>query len=327
MTPELTLDVPVINLDLHVPDIEKTMSLYDRMEVWRSNDNITYAEITDVTDLSASIDGTVVGTWNLNGTTLTIAKNSAAPISITFTSANPYDLQTVINIINPYFHNPLNPNYKIASQVPTVNRLRLTSDLDGLESNLLISGSAAAVLGLSTVKTYGKLHRIVLTMPTTRYRLYDTSAENQLYYYKTRFSSTKTGRLSTFSDYIPSKILPIIDDSNLVVCSARFSDNQGNPIKNKRIIITIQKPQAIGTSAPFIGVLEERIELLTDQFGFVSTKLPKNTTIKVYIENSYLNRIIDTGVVDFDLLDKLSTTPDPMTLEVAPNLAPIISMF
>lgn len=330
MNPELTFDIPVITLDLHVPEIEKVLSLYDRMEVWRSSDNVTYTEITAPTDTYASIDGSVEGTWNLNGATLSIAKNSVAPISITFTSPNPYDLLSLINIINPYFYDVESPTYKIASQVPSnTNRLKLISDIKGLESNIQVSGTAASILGFSSTKIYGQIHRIVLTNPTTRYQFYDTSAENQTYYYKTRFSNSKTGRVSAFSSYIISPVQPILDASNLVTCYCKFSDNQGNPIRDRRITIVLQQPRITGSnptiSVPLIGVMEQRIELLTDQFGFASTKLPKNTLIKVFIENSYMNRIINTGTTDFDLLDKVSVSYDPFNLIATPNLAPVVA--
>lgn len=330
MNPELTFDIPIITLDLHVPEIEKVLSLYDRMEIWRSSDNITYNEITAPIDTYASIDGTAMGTWNLNGTTLSIAKNSASAVNITFTSPNPYDLLSLLNIINPYFYDSESPTYKVASQVPSnTNRLRLTSDLKGLESNIQISGTAASVLGFSATKVYGLIHRIVLTNPTTRYQFYDTSAENQTYYYKTRFSHSKTGRISAFSSYIISPSQPILDASNLVTCYCKLSDNQGYPIKDRRITLVLQQPHVVGSSstlmAPLIGVMEQRIEVLTDQFGFASTKLPKNTIIKVFIENSYMNRIINTGTADFDLLDRVSTSYDPFNLVATPNLAPVIA--
>lgn len=330
MNPEVTLETPVITLDIHVPDIEQTLSLYNRIEIWRSVDDTTYTEITAPEDTRAIIKGAQSGPWNLNGLTLTISKNSAQAITITFTAVDPYDLQTLINIINPYFYDPNNQNYKLATQIPAENKIRFTSDLDGLESSLELSGTALAVLGLTSNKTYGKLHRIVLTKPTIRYRFYDTSAEGQLFYYKTRFSNTKTGRLSSFSEAILGKILPILSPTQVVTCWAKFSDNQGNPVKNKRVILVIQQPQTLGSLPtiidPLIGVLEERIELRTDQYGFCSTILPKNTLIKVYIENSYVNRIINTGTTDFDLLDKLSTTADPFNLEVTIPQIPIVSL-
>ncbi len=330
MNPELTFDIPIITLDLHVPEIEKVLSLYDRMEIWRSSDNITYNEITGPIDTYASIDGSTSGTWNLNGTTLSIAKNSSPAINITFTLPNPYDLLSIINIINPYFYDSETPTYKIASQVPSnTNRLRLISDIKGIESNIQISGSAATILGLSTTKVYGIIHRIVLTNPTTRYQFYDTSAENQTYYYKTRFSNSKTGRVSSFSSYIISPLQPIVNNSNLVTCYCKLADHKGDPLKDRRIILVLQQPYVIGSSStltvPLIGITEQRIELLTDQFGFASTKIPKNTLIKVFIENSYLNRIINTGTADFDLLDKLSTSYDPFNLVATSNLAPVVA--
>ena len=162
--PRIPVTTKINYIDIELDDIVKALALYDVIQVWRSPDNIAaYVEITDYDDLPAIIDGSVQGTWNLNGTGLTIIKNSNDPVSMTFTGTNPFDLQTVINKINLTW--PL-----LASQVPSnTNRLRLTSDMLGLISNLTISGSAASVLGLSTTKTIGKAHRIPLTNPTKKY--------------------------------------------------------------------------------------------------------------------------------------------------------------
>jgi len=324
MNPEITSDIPVNTLDLHVPEIEKVLTLYDRMEVHRSVDNITYEEVTASTDTYATVDGTIAGTWNLNGTLLSISKNSAAPVTINFVGTDPFDLLSIINQINLAF---FTPPRKIATQVPSnTNKLRIQSDINGLESNLTISGTAAAILGLSTTKTYGKIHRIVLTNPTVRYQFFDTSAEGLTYYYKTRFSHSSTGRLSGFTNPILCPAIPIVPDLNLVTCSCTLADMQGYPIKNRRIILVIQQPTRVNTiTDPFLGVLEQRYEMLTDQYGVASTKVPKNTRVKVYIEDSYLNRIIDTGTVDFNLLDKLSTSYDPYNLLATENLAPVIA--
>lgn len=325
--PELQLDVPVIYLDIYVKEIEKIRLLYDRIEVWRSTDNITYTEITAPDDLPATIDGTVVGPWSVSGTTLTISKNSTASVSLTFGGTNPVDLLTIINTINVLFYGP---NYKMASEVPiNTNRLSIKSDIDGLESSLLLSGSACSVLGLSTTLTFGKNHRIILTEPTVRYRFYDTSAiSGPTYYYKIRYSHSKTGRISSFSDYILGDPLPILT-TELVTAYIKLSDHRGNPVRNKRIVLVLRRATTFGSnptiSAPLIGVMDDRIEMITDQFGFASTKVPKGGELEVYIEDTLINRIITVPTTDFDLLDKVSQTADPFNLVVQVPVIPIIS--
>lgn len=326
--PELSLDPPVIYLDILVKEIEKVLLLYDRIEIWRSTDNVTYTEITDVDDLPATVDGSVTGPWALSGKTLTVAKNSASPISLTFGGVDPLDLKTVISNINTVFNGPV---YKMAKEVPTnTNKLRLVSDITGLESNLTISGNAASTLGLSTTITYGKNHRPILTYPTIRYRFYDTSATvGTTYYYKYRYSNSKTGRLSNFSDYILGDPLPLLT-SDLINCYIKLADHNGNPVRDKRIVIFLQRAKVFGSNStiniPLIGVMEQRIEMITDQFGFAKSKIPKNTEIKVFIEDSFINRVINTGTVDFDLLDRISTTPDPFNLVITDPIIPVVAV-
>ena len=325
--PELSLDPNVIYLDVYVKEIEKVRLLYDRVEVWRSTDNITYTEITDEDDTPAVINGTISGPWNLSGATLTIVKNESSPISITFGGTNPIDLLTVIKTINVIFHGP---NYKMAEEVPTnTNMLSLKSDIDGLESSLTLSGSACAIIGLSTTKVYGKKHRIVLTEPTVRYRFYDTSAiVGTTYYYKIRYRNSVTDRISSFSSYILGDPLPILT-TELVTAFIKLSDHRGNPVRDKRIILILRRPSLFGSNptinAPLIGVMDERIEMITDQFGFASTKVPKGGELEVYIEDTLINRIITVPNTDFDLLDKVSQTSDPFNLVAAIPMIPVIS--
>ena len=329
--PELKADIPVIIVDFKIENIEKVRLLYDLIEVWRSTDNITYTEITAQEDTPAFIDSTLVGpTWNLNGTQLIIEKNNAAPVIVNFTEANPYNLQQILDKINSYFPRPyVNIQNLFATQKPTnTNLIRLTSDVKGLESGLLISGSANSILGFSTTKAIGKTHRLHLTNPTIHYPFYDISADLQLntsYYYKIRFRSTKTGRLSEFSQYVLGEPLQIVQDTNLVKGFIILANEHGFPEKDKRIIIELLKPTQIGTG-PYVGIMEKRIEIKTDQFGYAETKLPKNVDIKVYIEDSLLNRVMNTGNVDFDILQKIINVNDPFNPINQPNLVPVVAI-
>jgi hypothetical protein len=326
--PELKTDVDFIKLYIEVPNIQKLLPLYNVIEVWRSLDNITYNEITAETDTVAVIDSTITGpTWNLNGTQLIIEKNSAPTFTISFTTANPYNLQTILNIINEQAKTHyVNRFSDFATQKPTnTNLIRFKSDIEGLESSLKITGSAASILGIASTKNYGAIHRIHLTRPTTHYEFEDYSAEDLslTYYYKVRFRSTETDRVSSFSSYILGQPLTIVDGAELVTASITLADENGYPQKDKRIVIEVLTQY---TNDDFIGVLQKSIDLKTDQFGFASTKLPKNIDIKVYIEDSFLNRVINTGTSDFNLLDKISAAPDPLNLTTQPNLVPVISI-
>lgn len=326
--PELSLDPPVQYIDIFVKEIEKVLLLYDRIEIWRSDDNQTYTEITADDDYPALIQGTSAGLFNVSGKTLSISKNDSPFIGFTFGGVDPVDLQTILDTINLVLSGP--NHYKCASEIPTnTNKLQLQSDIKGLSSNIQVSGSAVAEFGLPTTRVYGKTHRPILTFPTIRYRFYDTSAIiGNLYFYKYRYSHAVTGRVSAFSEYVI--VDPVQVMSNVVNCYIRLADNGGYPIRGRRIILHIINPSVFGNTTtlnqPLVGVMDQRIEAVTDQFGKAVIKVPANTDIKVYIENTLLNRVINTGQIDFDLLDRVSTSFDPFNVVFQDPLIPIISI-
>jgi hypothetical protein len=325
--PELSLDPPVQYIDIFVKEIEKVLLLYDRIEIWRSEDNVTYTELTADDDYPAFIQGTSPGPFNISGKSLGISKNDSPPLIITFGGVDPVDLQTILDTVNLVFSGP---NYKCATEVPTnTNKLQLQSDIKGLSSNIQVSGTAVADFGLITTRIYGKTHRPILTNPTIRYRFYDTSAIiGTTYYYKYRYSHSITKRVSSFSEYI--LVDPIQIMSSTVNCYIRLADNRGYPVRGRRIVLHIINPSVFGTTPtinqPLVGIMDQRIEMITDQFGKAITKVPINTYLKVYIENSLINRLLNTGQVDFDLLDKLSLTYDPFNVVFQDPLIPIISI-
>lgn len=305
-------------IDLEVEDIVKALALYDVVQVWRSPDNIlSYTEITGTDDLPAVIDGTIAGTWNLNGTSLTVVKNNNDPITISFTGTNPFDLLTVIKTINTVI-----PNF--ASQVPSnTNRLRLTSDMLGLLSNLTLSGTATSVLGLTTTKVIGRAHRIPLTNPTTKYRFLDPDGLSTDYY-KTRFYNTKTKAVSPYSEIVRATIPKILSDSDLVTASITLANMNGEPLINKRVIIIPMSLKRVGSTS--LVSSQDRIVLTTDQYGFASAKLAKGMTIRVYIEATGFEREVVVPNTDFDIMAITTIAPDPFSIVTTPPLAIRVSL-
>lgn len=311
--PKLILDNNVIFIDIELTDTEKSLLLFDSIQVWRSVDNIqAYTELTADSELPAIADGTITGTWNLNGLTLIVIKNSADPVTITFNGTDPFDLQSVINQINLVI-----PKFA-SKQAVNLNRLRLTSDVKGLASNLTLSGTAVSVLGLPTTKLIGKCHRPDLTYPTNKYRFYDLDG-NQSYYYKVRFYNSANKAASPFSSIIRATPIQTLQDSSLVTASIILSDNTGMPIEGRRIIIVPISVKKIETAA--VLSTQDRIILKTDQFGRASTKLAKGVTVRVFFEGTGFEREIIVPNTDFNILDAASTYLDPFTIVTTPPLA------
>lgn len=310
----------IISFDILVEDLEAVLALYDRIQVWRSPDEdgapTPYAEITAAEDAPAIIDGSVAGTWALDGTTLTISLSGADPVSVVFDGTNPMDLQTVLDQINDVI-----PEF--ASEVPGdpgTDRVRLTSPLKGTGATILLSGSACAVLGLNTVKEAGKTHRIALTNPTVSYRFrdYDGLLEG---WYKTRFFSTKTGAASEYSTPRQGAPQTVLSDALMSVATVDLIDGSGKPLIGRRVIFVPMGVQVIGDGAINFGLLAsvDRLVATTDTRGHASISLARGHTFRVFFEGTgYHREFVVPDTATFDLMTILSTKPDPFSIVQVP---------
>lgn len=310
----------IISFDILVEDLEAVLALYDRVQVWRSPDEdgspTPYAEITAAEDEPAVVDGSAAGTWSLNGLTLSVSLSGADAVDITFDGTNPFDLQTVLDQINDAI-----PEF--ASEVPgdpETNRVRLTSPLKGTGSTILLSGSACAVLGLSTTKASGKTHRIALTSPTVTYRFrdYDGLLNG---WYKTRFYSTKTKAASDFSPPRQGAPQVVLSDALMSVATVDLIDGSGKPIVNRRVIFVPMGVQVIVDGDTNFGLLAsvERLVATTNERGHASISLARGHTFRVFFEGSgYHREFVVPDTATFDLLTVLSTSPDPFSIVQVP---------
>lgn len=310
--PELLLDINLPLIKIIVNDIEKIRLLYNRIQVFRSSDNTTYTEITADDYMPAIINGSVSGPFNLTGTTLVIQKEN---LNYTFNFTKAYDTLSLISLINNTV------GFTFASNTASNNKLTLESNIKGSGSWIQVSGTAASILGFSTVKVYGKGRRIDLTYPTTIYKFFDLSDVSLPSWYKIRLYSDLTNRVSDFSLPIQAVPPPILDPSLFVTGSLQLSDTNGNPIANNRIIITpIVYKTFIG-----VGVLNYQKQIIgnTDQFGNFSIKLLKGIQVRVDIDGADIGREIAVPTTDFNILTQISLSPDPMNIKEAP-IYPII---
>lgn len=314
--------MPVQTINIHVEDIASTLAVFDQIQVWKSPDELgaptPYVEITAAAATKATLDGSVAGPWNLAGKTLTITLNNSDPQNINFTGTDPFILNTVIAQINAIFPG-------LALEVPTdTNKIRLQSPTTGTASALLVSGTAVAVLGLPTTKTNGKAARINLTNPTTEYKFQDFDGLDTDFY-KTRFFSSLTGAVSSFSD--PTNGVPetVLDAAQLMRCYAYLADGAGRPVVDRRLIfVPVGNVLVTPTSGNQYGILAsvDRIVSVTNERGLAEAFLTRGQTFRFFIEGTQIQRefVVPTTGVDLNLLTVLSTSPDPFSIVQAPPM-------
>jgi hypothetical protein len=307
----------VISLDIHVEDLPSVLALFDRIQVWRCPTELgTYAEITAPDELPARLEGVTPGPWAVSGTDLIITLNSADPITITFTGTNPLNLTSVCQQINALIP-------ALATEVaPGTNRLALTSPVEGTGSSLIVSGGAATLFGLPTTKANGKAARIPVIDPTTDYLFRDFDGEST-YWYKTRYYSTTTHSVSSFSDARqgnPQQVLPV---GVMTQATISLSDGAGRPVSNRRVIfipVTIQR--AMSGSKNY-GILpgQERLVMTTDMAGYGEINLVRGQTYKVFFDGAaYEREFVAPNVASFDVLDAIATSPDPFSVVQVPPM-------
>lgn len=305
----------VITLDVHVDDLDSVLALFDRIQVWRSATELgTYAEITSPTDDPAILDGTISGPWSIVGETLTIVLNSADPINITFTGTTPLNLATVIQQINTVIPG-------LAGEVPTnTNKVRLTSPVIGTGSAITVSGNAALLLGLPTQKVNGKQARIPLVTPTTEYLFKDYDGD-ATFWYKTRYFSTSTLSVSSFSDPRQGNPQVVLPPNALVKGHLSLADTAGRPVVHRRVIFVPITPMSNVASSGY-GVLPgfDRVVTTTDEKGYAEMQLVIGMQMKVFIEGSSFQRFFTVPSADFDILQVATQQPDPLSVVQAPPM-------
>jgi hypothetical protein len=307
----------VINIDIHVEDLASVLALFDRIQVWRSvAEHGTYAEITAPSDEPAILDGSVPGPWPLNGKTLNITLNSADPIPIHFAGTDPLNLHDVCQAINSLIP-------ALATEAGSgTNKLRLTSPVTGTGSSLIVTGDAAAVLGLSTTKTNGKSARIVVVSPTVDYlfRDFDGLATD---WYETRYYSTSTHSVSSFSEPRQGSPQVVLPDATLSLAKVSLADGAGHPVVNRRIIFVPMGVQLVASGDKNYGIMAgpERVVVCTDCTGYAEIKLVRGQKFRVFFEGlAHEREFVVPNVTEFDVLQTISTTPDPFTIVQAPDL-------
>lgn len=316
--------MPILELEIDVADIQQVIALYDRLELFRSPDEsgspTPFTPITALDPISAILDGSIAGPWNLNGQNLIIVLDGAPAVSIPFTGTNPIILTNVKSAINTAF--PLLSS-ALATETPTdTGNLRLTSPSIGTQSILQISGTAAAILGLSTNRVNGKSASPLLSENTEIYIVNDFDSQ-PTFWYKTRLLNSKTGAVGNFS-------LPFLGAGGtglttpfLSIGKIALADSSGNPIVGRRIIFvpTVARVIADGLGNNY-GVLPsvDRIVVFTDSNGKASVSLVKGQQLKVFIEGTTFQREFVVPSIDFDILTITTVQPDPLSIVVTPPI-------
>ncbi len=303
----------IIDFEVHVDNPANVLAIFDRIQIWRAtSEEGTYTDITANDPAAAVLDGTVTGPWDLDGLSLTVVLNMAAAQVITF-DGDELSLQDVLEQINNVFTD-------FALEVPTdTDCVRLISSVLGTQSSIIVSGSAASVLGLPTSKVNGKGARLLLSASTEEYTFRDFDGDIS-FWYKARYYNSVTGAVSAFSTAQPGGAGTGLSSDLKVTGSLALVAIDGSPIVGRRIIFVPIGTQLIEDSGSNFGILPsvDRVIATTDANGVASLSLVKGQRLKVFLEGTTFQREFVVPDDDFDILEVASAEPDPFSIVVAP---------
>lgn len=305
----------LVSIDIYVDRLDDVLAIFDRIEVYRSTSGELgpYSEVTAAAASSAILDGTVTGTFDLNGLTLDLNLDLVAASPITFVGDG-LSLQQVIDQINAVVPG-------LASEVPTdTDLLRLTSPSVGTGSAIEVAaGAAATALGLDTAKVNGKAARIPLVSPTSNYNFLDLDGD-QSYFYKTRYSSSLSGTVSTFSDPRQGSADTVVPSAQLSLAKVTLVTGDGKPVSGRCIVFHPQSVhQVSGETQWLLPGYDGRVVRSTNEQGFAQAPLIRGGRYRVHFEGtSYMREFTVPDLAEFDLLPILGTLPDPFDIAQIP---------
>jgi len=301
----------VIKIKLFVPEIANVLTLFNKIQVQRSEAGTPYTDakfITADTAAKPELQGTTEGPFTIQGQSLKLKVDGGAEQNITFVSANPAVISRIVDEINTDLTGVT------ASSVG--GKLKLQGDLAGTFGILeLTGGTALTTLGFTTgQKDNGEDAHISLQSGVDSYE-YDDGSGAASYWYRTRFYHTTSGVYSSWSDWMQGSTGGAITASLLTVGKIKLANIDGTAMVNCRVtIVNVFNPLSAG--GYFLAGASK--SFLTDGMGQGEITLVKGSMVDVILEGTSVTRriVVPSSGTEFDLMDATLVQDDPFNIQV-----------
>jgi len=303
----------VIKIKIFVPEISNVLSLFDVIQVHRSELGSPYTDAKTITDITAQppvLVGTEEGPFaSLQGKTLKLKVDGGLEQTVTFTAADPISLTNVIAEFNSSITGA------VASDDGS-GKLQIDGLNAGTDGILEITGGTGlAILGFTTgQKDNGEDTHITLLAGVDAYEYDDQSGEAS-YWYRTRFLNTVSGNVSSWSDWTQGSTGAAISASLLTIGKIKLADIDGTAMVGAKVTL-VNTFSPLIADAFFVAGRSKQIE--TDGSGQAEITLIKGSVIDVIIEGtSFIRRIqVPATGTEFDLMDAGLVLDDPFQIQV-----------
>lgn len=299
----------VAQITVPVADVDNLISLgFDQIDIYRMSTSGAYSPITATSSASAVAPSLPASTkFRMGGRTLGFSIDGAPEQLVTFGSVVEYwTPQQVSNRINDIIPGA-------ASYIE--NTVYVTSPTSGRGSSVTTTTNNAPDIGFKIGVTYLGLDQSIPLVLSTYIYNYSDASGSPGDMYKWRFSNS--GLAPTSNLYGPvygtESISPGVQVS---IGTAIFVSIDGRPRKTSVIVVSGDAPKVIGSVA--VGY-DRPMVYESDDSGFIQIPLVRGTTVRVGMENStYIREIVVPNTPTFDLLQAMSTSPDPFTVQTTP---------
>lgn len=300
----------VIKLKVDVTDLTNVLTLFDTIRVWRSevDDTGPYALTTADAAAAAEITGTGSAPFTLNGLTLKVKADSGSEQEVTFATANPVYIDSVVDEINDQTTD--------LTASASGSQLVLTSDTTGTASILEITGGTGLTeLGLSVETVNGLDAHITLSAGQTRYE-YDDQSGDADYWYKTQYYNTGSGGISSLSSAVQGSVGSVLTSASLITGQIRLANLSGQPYAEQKVVFhhVMVPPIVVET----YGILGRTVEAETNSAGYAEVTLVQGAVVDVVLVDTGLVRRItvpSTGT-EFDVMAAVAAADDLFQLQV-----------
>jgi hypothetical protein len=303
----------VIKIKVFVPEISNVLSLFDKIEVQRSEAGSPYTDALDITAAVAQA-GVLVGTEEgafplLQGKDLKVKVDQGSEQTVTFVSSDPISLTNVIGEIAGAITG-------LTASDDGTGKLKLESNETGTDSVLEITGgSALGILGFTVgQKDNGEDPRITLLAGISDYE-YDDQSGLATNWYRTRFFNSISGTFSSWSDWVQGSTGAAIDASFLIVGKIKMADVDGTALVGRDVtIVNVYNPLTVDT----FFIAGRSVTITTDGTGSAQSTLVKGSIVDVILEGtSFIRRIqVPNTGTEFDLMDASLQQDDPFNIQV-----------
>lgn len=301
----------VIKLKIHVANLTNVMGLFDVMQVHKSTSGEVgpYYEITAETDEAATILGTVLSPFTLNGLTLKLKVDNGDEQEIPFVTADPIAIDDLVDDINALLTG--------ATASEDTGALRITSNTLGTGSSIEITGGTALVaLGFTNGdRVVGKDQRITLVAGTYDYE-YDDLDGDPDYYYMVRYYNTTTGAVSSFGPAAKGDIGSVLAPSDLIKATIDLAGMDGKPMTETEILFYNKYIPPLEVGDYLVTGRELMIE--TDMTGHAETMLVRGARVSVAIMGTSIVReiTVPTTGTEFKLNAAIAAADDMFQVQV-----------